>query len=186
MTHRRRVQMVTSAALAAVLLLVTGAASIQASAASAARAPRTMHMLVTLYGWPDNSPPGAAIAYPVIHRQAGGVGTWANPVTFATDKAELGAGTRLYVPTLKRYFIMEDDCVECDADWAGHGPDGGPGFRHIDLWVGGTATTSSSAVLACEDKLTMDSGAVIVNPSTTLPVTAGTIFNPSTGKCNGH
>ena len=185
MAHHRRVRVVTLTALAAVLLLVTGAASLQASAASAAR-PKTMHMLVTLYGWPDNSPPGADIAYPVIHQKAGGVGTWQNPVTFATDKAEFKIGTKLYVPEVKRYFIMEDDCVECDQDWTGHGPDGGPRFRHIDLWVGGTATTSASAVIACEDKLTMSSGAVIVNPSTSLPVTAGPIFNPSTGTCNGH
>src|SRR5262245_6169285 len=97
----------TTAALAALLMLATGAATIQASAAAAARPATTMHMLVTLYGWLDNSRPGAGIAYPVIHRPAGGVGTWQNPVTFATSKAEFKPGTRLYVPALKRYFVME-------------------------------------------------------------------------------
>src|SRR4051794_570915 len=39
---------------------------------------------VTFYGWPDNSPPGPAIAYPVIHSQADGTGSYADPITFAT------------------------------------------------------------------------------------------------------
>ena len=39
-------------------------------------------------------------------------------------------GTRVYVPYLKKYFIMEDDCVACDADWR-------KGVSHIDLWIGG-------------------------------------------------
>jgi hypothetical protein len=60
-----------------------------------AKASTTTNFLVTLYGWPDNSPPGNAIAYPAdggyptIHNAAGGTGTYANPVTFATDQAEL-------------------------------------------------------------------------------------------------
>src|SRR5580693_6473343 len=42
---------------------------------------------VTFYGWPDNDPPGKAIAHPVIHQRAGGDGTYCNPTTFATERA---------------------------------------------------------------------------------------------------
>ena len=98
-----------------------------------AKASTTTNFLVTLYGWPDNSPPGNAIAYPAdggyptIHNAAGGTGTYSNPVTFATDQAELPIGSIVYYPYLHRYFIMEDDCTACDQDWTGQGPDGGPG-----------------------------------------------------------
>jgi hypothetical protein len=99
-----------------------------------AKASTTTNFLVTLYGWPDNSPPGNAIAYPAdqgyptIHNVASGVGTYSDPVTYATDQDELPIGTIVYDPHLHRYFIMEDDCTECDEDWTGKGPEAGPGF----------------------------------------------------------
>jgi len=41
----------------------------------------------------DNCPPGGAIAYPVIHQQAGGVGTFQDPITYAGDVDVTPAGT---------------------------------------------------------------------------------------------
>ena len=76
----------------------------------------------------DNSPPGNAISYPTIHSSAGGVGTYADPITFATDKKEYPPGTILYVPFIEKYVIMEDDCVQCDSDWK---LDDAP-HRHLD------------------------------------------------------
>src|SRR5581483_6416833 len=89
---------------------LAGALTLQAST--------TYSMYCTCYGWLDNSPPGAAIAYPQIHSKAGGKGTYSDPVTFATDSAELKPGTKVYVSYLKKYFIMEDDCAQCDSDWS--------------------------------------------------------------------
>jgi hypothetical protein len=158
------------------------------ASATAAQASTTRHFLVTLYGWPDNSPPGNAIAYPksdgnpTLHNAAGGVGTYSNPITYATDKSELPIGTKVYYPYLHRYFIMEDDCVECDQDWTGHGPDGGPHMYHIDLWIGGKGGNSSK-VISCEDDLTQDSAAVIVNPPSNEPVDTTPLYNSSTNKC---
>jgi hypothetical protein len=142
---------------------------------------------VTLYGWPDNSPPGGAIAYPkgdrnpTLHDTAGGTGTYADPVTYATDKAELPIGTRVYYAFLKKYFIMEDDCAECDQDWTGHGPDGGPNFHHIDLWVGGQGGNDNK-VLDCEDALTQQ-GTLIVDPPSDESVDTTPLFNSSTNTC---
>jgi len=158
------------------------------ASATSAQASTTRHFLVTLYGWPDNSPPGADIAYPksdgnpTIHNSAGGSGTYSNPITYATDKSELPVGTKVYYPYLHRYFIMEDDCVECDQDWTGHGPDGGPKLYHIDLWIGGKGGNSSK-VISCEDDLTQDSASVIVNPPSNEPVDTTPLYNSSTNKC---
>jgi hypothetical protein len=174
------------AALGALALIVASFAAL-ASHPAPASASTSATYLVTLYGWPDNSPPGAAIAYPknggfpTLHNTAGGTGSFSNPVTYATSKAELPIGTKVYYPFLKRYFIMEDDCVACDQDWAGHGPDGGPKFKHIDLWVGGQ-NGDPNAVINCEDSLTQ-SGTVIVNPPSNEPVSTTPLFNSSTNTC---
>ncbi|WP_051452174.1 RICIN domain-containing protein [Actinospica robiniae] len=159
-----------------------------AAATTPAQASTTRNFLVTLYGWPDNSPPGNDIAYPksdgnpTIHNAAGGTGTYANPITYATDKSELAVGTIVYYPYLHRYFIMEDDCVECDEDWTGSGPDGGPNLYHIDLWIGGQGGNSND-VINCEDDLTQDSEAAIVNPPNNEPVDTTPLFNSSTNSC---
>lgn len=141
-------------------------------------------MRVTLYGWNDNSPPGCGIAYPVVHRCAGGTGTYADPITFASDAGELAPGTRIYYRPLQRYFIMEDDCGGCVADWAGRGPDGGPGYRHVDLWAGGGPGDAAGALYACEDRWTSNGQApVIVDPPPGEPVQQGPIFDAATGSC---
>ena len=69
----------------------------------------------------------------------------------------------MYYPYLHRYFIMEDDCVACDEDWTGQGPDGGPGLHHIDLWINGQ-NGNSNDVINCEDSLTQGSSSVIIDP----------------------
>ncbi len=174
-----------SLAAAAGLLLAAGALL---APQAPARASTTDNSLVTLYGWDDNSPPGCAIAFPDLHSCAGGVGTFGNPITFATDSAELAPGTIVYYPPLDRYFIMEDDCAACDADWTGHGPDGGPNYRHIDLWAGGGSGDNANALFACEDNWTSSGQVpVIVNPPGNEPVAdggkGGPVFVASTSHC---
>ncbi|CAF1424684.1 unnamed protein product [Adineta ricciae] len=79
---------------------------------------RTISMRVTSYGWNDNDPPSAEIAYPksggypTKHNSATeGRGTYEDPITFATDERELDIGTMIYVPFLRKYFVMEDRCA---------------------------------------------------------------------------
>jgi hypothetical protein len=169
-------------------VIITAAAGLLLCAVSLglvipAHASGPAQFLVTLYGAPDNSPPGDDIAYPVIHKSAGGTGTYSDPITAASDKGELPVGTKIYVPFLHRYFIMEDDCTECDEDWTGHGPDGGPGLHHVDLWVGGQGAHSSKAVISCEDNLTKNSASVIVDPPSSEPVDMTPLFNSSQDAC---
>ncbi len=118
---------------------------------------------VTWYGWPDNDPSNSnTIAYPrsdgfpTVHNRAGGTGSWSNPITLAANPRFMRPGTRVYVPFMRRYFIMEDQCPEC-------------GRYHIDLWIGGRGFRASF-VLAQESRLTRDSARVIISPARNLPV----------------
>jgi len=130
---------------------------------------QTQKFNVTLYGGKDNDPPGSSeIAYPKVHRKAGGTGTFADPITFATSKDELPIGTVVYYPYLKRYFVMEDQCVECEADWKKRVP-------HIDLWAG---ASTDSGIISCENSLTRDGQQpVVVNPPSNLPVVTTPLYD---------
>jgi hypothetical protein len=134
-----------------------------------AQAESSMSVRVTLYGYADNDPPGTAIAHPVLHRRAGGDGTFSNPLTFASNPMQFRPGTKIYVPYLKRYFIMEDDCAQAIASANTRAP-------LIDLWAGGSAGSDYNALMAAESHYTRGSAEIIVNPSPNYPVIAGNIF----------
>src|SRR5687768_13826608 len=97
------------AAIAAALSLV--AAVVLAAPAQAAEV--RYRSFVTGYSYYDNTPPGSPdISHPRIHKTAGGVGTWRDPITLAVghkieggrDILQFPAGTRFYIPNLRRYF----------------------------------------------------------------------------------
>ncbi len=182
---KRRITMLAGGVLTLALTTLGVTAATQPAHADGS----SQDYLVTLYGWPDNSPPGNAIAYPAnggyptIHNVASGTGTYSDPITFATDQDELPVGTIVYYPYLHRYFIMEDDCTECDEDWSGQGPDGGPGLHHIDLWINGEGAQSSDDVINCEDDLTQNSEEVIVDPPSDEAVDTTPLFDSSSDTC---
>ena len=179
---RRRATLASLVTVAVTLLGIVAALLVSSTPAYASS---TQKVYLTFYGWYDNTPPGCAIAYPDLHQCAGGTGSYSDPITFASDTAEIAAGTKIYVPRLEKYFIMEDDCTECDQDWSGQGPDGGPGMWHFDLWAGGQ-NGNESALLDCEDALTQDgSENVIISPPSTETVSSPPLFNSSTGACYG-
>ncbi len=167
----------------------SGAASArQAHAAAGAKQPTVVEVYATYYGWFDNTPPGCATAYSGC---AGGNGTYQHPITFASDRHEFPVGTILYYPTIEKYVRMGDDCQECDQDWSGNGPDGGPRLHHVDLWIGGKGGNEFD-VINCEDALTqgMPNGAplltpFIVSPPSDLPVSTEPLFSSATNHCFG-
>jgi hypothetical protein len=165
---------------AAVVLLATVWVANAAGAATAKPAAKNISTFVTLYGWVDNSPPGNGISGGRIHSHAGGTGTFSDPVTYATSVKEQPYGTRIYIPYMKKYFIHEDECTECDHDW-----NNGHKYR-TDLWAGGDKNSlknpEKSALLNCEDALTRHA-TIIVNPAAGLPVNTSPIFNAKTRKC---
>jgi hypothetical protein len=75
----------------------------------------TTGVTTTFYGAPDNDPPGAATAYNCGGRNyvAGGTGTYANPLTFASAAGEYNSCEIVYFPYLKKYLRYEDYCQQC-------------------------------------------------------------------------
>jgi hypothetical protein len=80
-------------------------------------------------------------------------------------------GTRFYLPTVKRYVIVEDS----GASRAPAGTD-----THLDMWIGGQDGTLA-ATNACEDSLTGRVAAEL-NPPNNLPVIVGPIY--ANQRCN--
>jgi hypothetical protein len=153
--------------------------------------PTTVQATITFYGWPDNSPPGNRIAHGIIHKRAGGDGTYCNPTTFATERANdktIPYGIKIYVPFLEQYFIREDLC-------AASGPKKGSGSNGckklwFDLWIGGNGKSKAHAVFKCERQLTPNGKVnVILYPAEGLPVeNTGPIYRnspPPDGTCDG-
>ena len=171
--------------LGSALLGIGGAAGATAPPIGPSSSPTSVPAFMTLYGFADNSPPGTDIAHPCLHAGAGGTGTYADPVTFATDVAEVGWCVRIYVPYMQRYFIHEDECSECDANWSQSG------LYRFDMWAGGDAASRTApehqALLRCESTWTRanapadpNNPTIVVNPPDNLPVTTAPIFSPPT------
>ncbi len=138
---------------------------------------------ITGYGWPDNTPAGGAISNGVIHSSAGGTGSYSDPITLAVghsilngvDILDYPAGTKFYIPALRRYFIVEDTCGGGDSPQNGPCHTGYQGNVWLDAWIGGQNQNSSS-VLACEDTIT-GIHTVIKNPASNYVVVSGSILN---------
>jgi len=141
-------------------------------------------VFVTAYTWFDNTPPGSTvISHPVLHKEAGGQGTYADPVTIAVghsrktgeDVLDVPAGTRIYLPNVRRYFIVEDTCGD------GPKPEEGPchtgagkygdATLWMDMWIGGKGEPQSF-VRNCARKATGVTTAIF-NPKDSYPVAAG-------------
>lgn len=149
----------------------------------------------TAYTWYDNTPVGSAsISHPVLHRTAGGTGTYADPITIAVghslatgkDILDFPAGTRIYLPDVRRYFIVEDTCGD------GNDPENGPCHQGtnaqgtnstlwIDMWIGGQSVDADGAD-NCAGRVT-DVHTAVFNPASNYVVApgAGVIHD---GKCD--
>ena len=128
----------------------------------------TVHydVYLTFYGFDDNDDGEghygtSVIAYPHLHKVATeDRGTYYQPSTCAAEKGFLKPGTKIYVPRLMKYYIMEDGCVECSQDWSSH-------KKRIDLFIQGTGPK----LIDRENELTLDSLEIVVfDPPPHLPV----------------
>jgi hypothetical protein len=106
---------------------------------------------LTGYSYYDNYPKfSTTICCGVIHTQAGGTGSYADPITLAVGAVngtpDVPPGTRFYVPALRKYFMVEDICAACHAGHAGTD-------IWVDAWVDGRTSTETQAN-ACMSSIT--------------------------------
>jgi hypothetical protein len=150
-------------------------------AASGAQA-QTFTAYITGYSYWDNTPPGsAAIAKPVIHRKAGGKGTYNDPITIAVGHTinafsrsmDFPAGTRFYLPRLRRYAIVEDLCGDGPRPQNGACHIGYKGHPWLDIYVDGKRE-GARASDACMRKIT-GLQQIIMNPPSNYAVVPGPI-----------
>jgi hypothetical protein len=143
---------------------------------------------ISFYSYADNAPAGTAIAYPqtsysaAVHNSAGGTGTYADPVTLSSDIAEFPVGTRFYIASLQKYFVMEDDCPSCDQAWSANQS------RLVNIWIGGNSSSSVATLGACESTLhnlvnTNGAWAYVNPPAAGLTVDTTPLFNTASNTC---
>lgn len=154
----------------------------------------------TSYTYWDNTPPGSSIiafakkdGFPTLHDEAGGTGTYEDPITLAvghviqeaTDTPDFAPGTRFYIPNVRRYFIVEDTCGDGDKpqDIPCHNlnnpknkaPAGATVW--LDLWIDGKDGTANT-VDNCANILT-GVHTVIKDPEPDYVVVTGSVFENS-------
>jgi hypothetical protein len=151
----------------------------------------------TGYTWFDNTPAGSGrISHPMVHSRAGGTGTFDDPVTMAVghslasghDVLDFSAGTRFYLPHVRRYFVVEDSCGD-GATPQSHGchnvstaPAGAR--RWVDLYVGGGVDDDKAAVQRCAGRVTDGDRALhimVADPDPGYLVVKGPLFQH--GEC---
>jgi hypothetical protein len=163
-THRVR------RTLGAAIALAIGLGAAQANTVVSSKGEERLSAWITGYTFWDNTPPGsAAIARPTIHDEAGGIGTWDDPITIAVGRGHAGwhyePGTRIYLQDLQKYAVVEDLCGAC-----GSGRGGNP---HLDLYIGGQ-NTSARAANDCAMKITAVQS-IVINPARGYPVEPGEV-----------
>jgi hypothetical protein len=137
---------------------------------------------LTGYAYWDNTPPGSAeISKPVLHRKAGGIGTYRDPITIAVGHSITGnrqtldyaPGTRFYIVNLRKYAIVEDVCGDGRKPQAGPCHTGYKGNPWLDIYIGG-AKVSKAATEKCARRITALQK-IIIHPKAGYPVHKGEI-----------
>lgn len=142
----------------------------------------------TSYNWWDNNPPHSAeICCPAVHAEAGGIGTYADPITVAVDYAgssgttmQFAPGTRFYIPNERAYFVVEDRTGEHEDDNTAEHNGTDP---HLDLWSDGRTSTEANA-FACMSQITHEGIRVIEDPADDYLVVAGPLAHDNQCRAN--
>lgn len=134
---------------------------------------------VTFYGFPDNDPPGRVIAYPKSSYPPPSITKmeelgYADPITVATSPEEWPIGTRMYLPLIQKYLIMEDLCASCHSEWQSSRK------YHIDPWMN-SASRNEGKLYRCQEAWTRDSVPVEINPPRGRQVNLTPLFDPAAG-----
>ncbi len=185
---------VAGSVVALLLIVVLGIGSVTAALANdaATRAvqststnaygEKAFRIYLTGYSYWDNTPPGStAISKPVVHRRAGGTGTYRDPITIAVGHKIVGkrqtldfpAGTRFYLKRLRKYVVVEDVCGDGSRPQNGPCHTGYNGLPWLDIYIDGQGVSASEAT-QCARKITAVQE-IILNPRPDYPVEVGSL-----------
>jgi hypothetical protein len=168
--------------LGAVVALISATGTTHADTVVSSKGEQSFTAFLTGYTYWDNTPPGsAAIARPVVHRRAGGEGTYDDPITIAVghridgarQTLDFAAGTRFYIESLRKYAIVEDVCGDGNEPQNGPCHTGKNGHPWLDLYLGG-ANASVQAATACANRITRLQ-TLVINPGPDYPVAPGEV-----------
>lgn len=138
---------------------------------------------VTGYSYWDNTPPQSkAIARPMIHKEAGGHGTYDDPVTLAVghriddgvQSLDFPAGTLFYFPSLLKYAIVEDVCGNAPLPQYRPCHIGSDGLPWLDIYIGGDSVDAAKAE-QCARQIT-GIQTVVLSPGPNRKTKSGTII----------
>ena len=153
-----------------------------------------VHARITFYGYPDNDDGQGHFGTSVIALAltwqgrprnvdatgvpfAGGAGTFDDPITAAASAGNpiFPAGTLVYIPGLRKYFLVEDECASCtDAAW-------------LDLWMESNIASDPDLVESCEWAWTGDpmrEREILLHPPPDLDVDPTPFVDPVSGRCS--
>jgi len=126
---------------------------------------------VTFYGFPDNCPPSA-------QPHSLGSGTYDDPITFAGAPSAIEMGTIMYITHFNKYFIMDDECEECEEDWNRDHK------YHTDLWLGPDHMKKSyTRLVGCENAMTTGDLSATLNPPRNMYVDTTSFYDADNDKC---
>jgi len=143
---------------------------------------QVFNIYLTGYSYWDNTPPASAeISKPVIHRRAGGSGTYNDPITIAVGHVIVGnrqtldyrAGTKFYLKRLRKYAIVEDVCGDGARPQDGPCHTGKNGMPWMDIYVDGKGASAGEST-QCAYRIT-GTHPIIMNPRRDYPVEAGAL-----------
>jgi hypothetical protein len=153
----------------------------------------SIYVSITSFGFNDNDNgcgqySTSTIAYPqnggnpTLHNVGTeGAGTYDDPITFAADvpyginNNTFPPGSRIYVPFLEKYFILEDQCATCGDVTPQASPASNPQY-HIDLWMGPSSASNSTALNNCEASITRSDYIIVRSRSHSLAVDTTPLF----------
>ena len=168
--------------LAALAVSIMSLSAAEAASGIKSGPQQAFTVYLTGYSWFDNTPRGsAAIARPIIHRKAGGTGTFNDPITLAVGHVkgafkhtmDYPAGTRFYFPKIRKYAIVEDLCGDGNKPQDGPCHSGMNGRPWLDIYVDGQRA-GERASDACMYRITGMQTA-IMHPASGYPVALGSL-----------
>jgi 3D (Asp-Asp-Asp) domain-containing protein len=160
--------LVLCAVVAAIVPMVASARSIRTGT------PTRMVIELTGYSFQDNSPSNSNdICCGVVHKKAGGRGTFSDPITVAAPgsarSTETPIGTRFYLPSVNRYVVVEDSGASKMSR------------VHLDVYVDGKDLPRRFSD-NCMSEIT-GKVAAIKNPGPGMPVTPGPLTSSRWAGC---